>query len=581
MALDLLFVEDSKQDVELALRALKRDGLDVRWRQVDTQSAMRDALAAARPDAILSDFSMPNFGGLDALRIARELMPEIPFIFVSGTIGEERAIEAIRMGATDYILKGSMGRLGTAVRRALSEVEERRAYEARIRHLANYDGLTDLPNRNLLADRAAQAIAQARRMGGSCGLIVLNIDRFKLVNEGIGQTMGDALLVAFAERLRTMAGNGDTAARLGSDTFAVLAASLSRVEDMVSSARRIQEVATLPFALEGRELRLSLSLGAAIFPRDGEDFEALLGNADAAMQRVKGEGGNSFQFYTTGMTRDAVERIELDNALHAAPARGELELHYQPQVDIGTGGIAGLEALMRWRHPQRGFVSPAQFIPIAEESDLIQSLGEWALRTACRQLSLWDAGGCPVARVAVNVSARQFRSPGFVDTVARALDEHRLYPSRLELELTEGVLIDKREEALAVLQELKTLGVQIAVDDFGTGYSSLSYLSRFPIDCLKIDRSFVNAIAKGGRDAVIAQAIISLGHSLGLRVLAEGVETSDQLDFLRLHGCNEYQGYLFSRPCAVDAMTAMLAAPIKSTATVKPAFTDRSRQSIG
>jgi diguanylate cyclase (GGDEF)-like protein len=465
---------------------------------------MRDALAAARPDAILSDFSMPNFGGLDALRLARELMPETPFIFVSGTIGEERAIEAIRMGATDYILKGSMGRLGTAVRRALSDVEKRRAYEARIRRLANYDGLTDLPNRSLLADRAAQAMAHAKRTGNGCGLIVLNIDRFKVVNEGFGQVAGDALLLAFAARLRTMARDGDTAARLGADTFAVLVGSLLRPEDMLGTARRIQGIAAPPFAIEGREVRLTLSLGTATFPRDGEDFEALLGNADAAMQRVKGAGGNSFQFYTTGMTRDALERIELENALHAAPARGELELHYQPQVDIATGTIEGLEALMRWRHPQRGLVSPAQFIPIAEESDLIQSLGEWALRTACRQLSLWDAGGCRVPRMAVNVSARQFRSPGFVDTVARALDEHRLYPSRLELELTEGVLIDKREEALAVLYRLKALGVQIAVDDFGTGYSSLSYLSRLPIDCLKIDRSFVNATAKGGRDAVIA-----------------------------------------------------------------------------
>jgi EAL domain-containing protein (putative c-di-GMP-specific phosphodiesterase class I) len=261
----------------------------------------------------------------------------------------------------------------------------------------------------------------------------------------------------------------------------------------------------------------------------------------------------------------------LENALHAALARGELELHYQPQVEIATGRIAGLEALMRWRHAERGFVSPAQFIPIAEESDLIQSLGEWALRTACRQLAQWDACGCPVPRMAVNVSARQFRSPGFVDMVARTLHEHGVYPPRLELEITEGVLIDRREEAVSILEQLKALGVQVAVDDFGTGYSSLSYLSRLPIDCLKIDRSFVNETAKGGRDAVIAQAIISLGHALGLRVLAEGVETREQLEFLRRHGCNEYQGYLFSRPCAVDALTAMLATSFTSMAAVKPA----------
>ena len=554
----LLFVEDSTQDVELALRALKRDGVEAHWRQVDSEPAMRQALAAVQPDVILSDFSMPKFDGLAALRLARELRPEVPFIFVSGTIGEERAIEAIRLGATDYILKGNLRRLGTALRRALSEVEERKGYEARIRHLANYDAVTNLPNRSLLADRTAQAIAHARRAGGSCGLIVLDIDRFKLVNEGFGQSAGDALLVALADRLREVVRDDDTAARLGADTFSVLAAGLARPEDVIGMARRIQDAVARPFALGARELRIALSLGAALSPRDGEDFEILLGNADAAMRRVKEAGGNGFQYYAAGMTRQALERIELENALHAAPAKGELELHYQPQVDIASGRIAGLEALMRWHNQARGPVPPAQFIPIAEESDLIQVLGEWALQTACRQMARWDAAGCAVPRVAVNVSARQFRGPGFVDMVARALHEHRVAPPRLELEITEGVLIDQRDEAVAILDGLKALGVQVAVDDFGTGYSSLSYLSRLSIDCLKIDRSFVSETAKGGRDAVIAQAIISLGHALGLRVLAEGVETKAQLAFLRRHGCNEYQGYLFSRPCAVDALTKLL-----------------------
>jgi len=556
----LLFVEDSPQDVELALRALRKDGVEAHWRQVDSEPAMREALAAVQPDVILSDFSMPKFDGLAALRLARELTPEIPFIFVSGTIGEERAIEAIRMGATDYILKSNLRRLGTALRRALSEVEERKGYEARIRHLANYDAVTNLPNRSLLADRTAQAIAHARRSGGSCGLIVLDIDRFKLVNEGFGQMAGDALLMALADRLRGVVRDDDTAARLGADTFSVLAAGLARPEDVIGMARRIEEAVARPFPLAGSELRISLSLGAAISPRDGEDFEVLLGNADAAMRRVKEAGGNSFQYYAAGMTRQALERIELENALHAAAAKGELELHYQPQVEIASGCIAGLEALMRWRNAARGQVPPAQFIPIAEESDLIQILGEWALQSACRQLARWDDAGCPVPRVAVNVSARQFRSPGFVDLVAKALHEHGVAPPRLELEITEGVLIDRRDEAIAILEQLKALGVQVAVDDFGTGYSSLSYLSRLPIDCLKIDRSFVNETAKGGRDAVIAQAIISLGHALGLRVLAEGVETQEQLDFLRHHGCNEYQGYLFAKPCGVDALTKLLRA---------------------
>jgi diguanylate cyclase (GGDEF)-like protein len=556
---NLLFVEDSADDVQLALHALKRDGVEALWRQVDSESTMRAALSEARPDAILSDFSMPGFDGLHALRLARDIAPEVPFIFLSGTIGEERAIEAIRMGATDYVLKGSMRRLGTAVKRALAETEERKAYEARIRHLANYDALSDLPNRDLLGDRSAQAIAHARRTGRTCGLIVLNIDRFKLVNEGFGQAAGDALLKLLSERLRATVHEGDTAARLGADGFAVLAADLLRPDDMMNMVRKVQEAASLPFALHGRELHVSLSLGASTFPRDGEDFEALLRNADAAMQRVKAAGGNGFQYYAAAMTRDAFQRIELENALRAAPGRGELALHYQPQVEIASGRVAGFEALMRWRHPERGSISPAQFIPIAEESDLIHPLGEWALLAACRQLAEWDAGGRQAPRVAVNVSARQFRSPGFAEMVGRVLREQRIRPSRLELELTEGVLIDDHEEAVAILGRLKALGVQIAVDDFGTGYSSLSYLSGLPIDCLKIDRSFVVQTTKGGRDAAIAQAIISLGHSLGLRVLAEGVETPGQLEFLRRHGCDECQGYLFARPCAPDLAVQLLA----------------------
>jgi diguanylate cyclase (GGDEF)-like protein len=557
--ISLLFVEDSKEDVELALRALKRDGLEARPRHIDSEPALREALAASQPDAILSDFSMPGFDGLHALRIARELAPQVPFIFVSGTIGEERAIEAIRMGATDYILKSSMRRLGTAVRRALSEAAERKHYEARIRHLANYDGLTDLPNRSLLADRTTQAIAHARRSGGICGLLVINIDRFKLLNEGLGQAAGDALLRQVSARLRAGVSDGDTVARLGADTFAVLVAGAPRADAMLSLARSIGAAAAEPFRLEGRELHLSLSMGASIYPRDAQDFEGLLGNADAAMRRVKSAGGKDFQYYAAGMSSEAAERVELENALRAAPKRGELELHYQPQVEIASGRVVGLEGLMRWQHPQRGQVPPGQFIPIAEESDLINLLGEWALYAACRQLGKWDGAGHCVPRVAVNVSARQFRSPAFVDLVAWTLREHGIHASRLELELTEGMLIDRREEAVAILNRLKSIGVQIAVDDFGTGYSSLSYLSSLPIDCLKIDRSFVMQISNGGRHAAIAQAVISLGHSLGMRVLAEGVETSEQLHFLRRHGCNEYQGYLFARPQAPDDIVALVA----------------------
>ena len=683
---EVLFIEDSEFDVELAVRALRKEGLSPRWSVVTTERALKETLAANVPHVILSDFSMPEFDGLAALGISRQMAPQVPFIFVSGTIGEERAIEAIRSGATDYVLKDNMRRLGTAVRRALTEaverqkirtaeeerarlveileatsdyvgmsdpdgrqtylnaagrrltgiadheipgkaildiypqwardiierearptaaraglwqgetailspqgkeipvsqviiahrnpdggirfysaiardISERKAHEARIQYLANYDALCGLPNRSLLADRTSQAIAHARRTGRTCALIVLNIDRFKLVNEAYGQTAGDALLKLVGERLAATLRDGDTAARLGADTFAVLAADLMRPDDVTALARKIQDAAASPVSLDGREVHISLSVGASTFPRDGEDFELLLRNADAAMQRVRAGGGNGFQYYAAAMTRDATERVELENALRVALERRQLELHYQPQVEIESGRIAGVEALMRWRHPERGSISPAQFIPVAEESGLIRTLGEWSLQEGCRQLAAWDRAGLPAVRLAVNVSAHQFRDAGFVGAVERAVREHRLDPGRLELEITEGVLIEDREQAISTLNRLKGLGVLVAVDDFGTGYSSLSYLSGLPLDCLKIDRAFVNRVSNGGRDAVIAQAIISLAHALGLRVLAEGVETPEQREFLRAHGCDEAQGYFYARPCAAQDAAALMSQP--------------------
>jgi len=418
--------------------------------------------------------------------------------------------------------------------------------------------LSSLPNRSLLGDRTSQAITHARRTGRSCGLAVLNVDRFKLLNDSYGHSAGDTLLKLVAERVTSAIREGDTAARLGDATFAVLASDLARPEDVMTVARKVRDAMLAPFSVEGREMHVTLSMGASIFPKDGEDYDVLLRNADAALNRVKAQGGNAFQFYAAAMTRQAVDRVELENDLRSAIAHKQLELHYQPQIDIADNRIVGVEALMRWAHPERGPVSPAVFIPIAEESDLIQSLGVWALAQACRNLAEWHSNGLAI-RMAVNVSARQFKSEGFVDAVAGTLRAHGIAPAFLELELTESALIDDREKAVSILERLKALGVDIAVDDFGTGYSSLSYLSGLPVDCLKIDRAFVTKVSKGGRDAPIAQAIISLGHTLGMRVIAEGVETVEQLNFLRKHGCDEGQGYLFARPCDAASVVALLA----------------------
>lgn len=680
----VLFIEDSKVDVELTVLELDQDGFDVSWERVELEGDVKQALSLRRPQVILADFSMPGFSGMDALRLARVTAPDVPFIFVSGTIGEERAIEAIRLGATDYVLKDNLRRLGTSVRRALSEavergrartaeeerarlveileatsdcvsmsdpagrviylnaagrkliglaesagaggqmseihppwarelieregrpaaaragswhaetaikgadgteipvsqviiahrgpegeirffstiardIRERKAYEAQLQYLAHHDALTGLPNRALLGDRALQAIAHAKRGGRPTALLVVDLDRFKLVNEGYSHAAGDALLRLVADRLRGAVREGDTIARLGADEFGVLATDLARPDDVLTVVRKIQDSMRSPFLLEGRELHITVSIGASIFPRDGEEFDILLSNADAAMQRVKAEGRNGFQFYAQAMTRQATDRLELENELRLALERGDLELHYQPQVVFANGRIIGAEALMRWQHQGRGWISPLQFVPIAEESDLIYPLGEFALVQSCRQVKNWDDAGYRPLRIAVNVSARQFRDPGFVETVERALRAAELDPGRLDLELTEGILVEKREEAVAILKRLKALGVQIAVDDFGTGYSSLSYLSRLPIDCLKIDRSFVNRVNEHGHDAAIAQAVISLAHSLGLRVVAEGVETAEQMGFLSAHGCDEGQGYLYSPAVRADAMANLLA----------------------
>src|SRR6266704_726964 len=422
------------------------------------------------------------------------------------------------------------------------DIRDRKAYEERLQYFANYDPLTGLPNRSLLGDRALQGIAHAKRAGRPTALLVMNLDRFKLVNESYSH------------------GAGDTVARLGADAFAVLATDLARPDDVSAVARKIREAMHAPFWLEARDLHVTVSIGASIYPRDGEDFDILLRNADAAMHRVKAEGRNGFQFYAAAMTRQATDRVELENELRLALGKHELEIHYQPQVVLANGRIVGVEALMRWNHRGRGWIPPGQFIPIAEDSDLIHPLGEFALAEGCRRIRAWNDAGFASLRLAVNVSAQQFRSAGFVEAVGRALRAAELEPACLELELTESVLVENREEAADILKRLKALGVQIAVDDFGTGYSSLSYLSRLPIDCLKIDRSFVSRVHEKGHDAAITQAVISLAHSLAVRVIAEGVETVEQLEFLRTHRCDQGQGYLFSPAVDPGAMAKLLAA---------------------
>lgn len=675
-SIDVLFVEDSEVDVELTVMELERDEFDVSWSRVETEPALQDHLQSARAEIVISDYSMPRFDGIDALRIVRRVTPDLPFIFLSGTIGEERAIESIREGATDYVLKSNMRRLPTAVRRALADAEQRararrgeqarerlaaileatsdcvamcdpdggliylnaagraltglpdgelsgfemsaiysqdtrrlidekgrpaavsqglwagettflaadgteipmsqviiahrspaggieyfstiardirdrKAYEDRIAYLANYDALTGLPNRSLLNDRTVQAISHRRRSDRFAAMLVIDIDRFKLVNDGYGQSAGDELLRMLGNRLRETVRDGDTVARLGADSFVVLATDLAHPDDTLTIARKVQAMTRPAFVFGEREVRLTVSMGASVFPRDGKDVDTLLRNADAAMHRAKSEGQDSFQFYAANMTRDATDRVDLENDLRNALERGELKMFYQPLVRLDSREVVGFEALMRWEHPQRGWVSPGVFIPIAEHSDLIHSLGEWAIAQATLQLKRWEARAKGL-RMAVNVSPRQFRSPGFTESVSRAIDESGVDPRRLELELTESVLVDDQRQTSRTLDDLAEVGVKVAVDDFGTGYSSLSYLSRLCIDTLKVDRAFLRNMPGESYDTAIVQAIISLADSLGLDVVAEGIENEQQLGFLVEHGCREGQGFLFAKPLPPD-----------------------------
>ncbi|MDP2155400.1 MAG: EAL domain-containing protein [Sulfuricella sp.] len=420
--------------------------------------------------------------------------------------------------------------------------------EQNLVQMTNFDVLTGLPNRFLFLDRLGHAISRSARSHRMVAVMLLDIDNFKNINDTLGHTHGDLLLQDIADRLRRCVLEDDTLARIGGDEFAIVLEGVSEIEEIALIAQKIVDIFSLPFTPSGQEIYVTPSMGITIYPMDGHDSDSLLKNADAAMYSAKEYGRNHFRFYTTDMNALAIERFAMEGALRRAMEREEFTLHYQPQVDIKSGRVVGVEALLRWNHPERGLVPPNEFVPLLEENNLIIPVGEWVLRTACAQCRAWQDAGLPPLRMAVNLSARQFRQDTLVEMIDSILRETGISPKLLELELTEGLLMENTSETSMILGQLKSRGVQVAIDDFGTGYSSLSYLKRFPIDRLKIDRSFVRDIITDSNDAAIAVAVISLGRSLGLSVIAEGVETGDQLEFLGVQKCDEYQGFHFSRP---------------------------------
>lgn len=439
-----------------------------------------------------------------------------------------------------------------------SDITERKSSEERIHYLAHHDALTGLPNRFSLESRLEQSCLEARRHGWKLAVLFIDLDRFKVINDTLGHHLGDRLLVEVGNRLTSAVRESDTIARLGGDEFVVVLADLNTPGDAASVAAKIVETLGEPIFVGEHQLHTSPSIGISVFPNDGTDADTIMRNADTAMYHAKALGRNNFQFYAEEMNRSASERLDIESRLRHALARNEFELHYQPQVTTQNSRVVGVEALLRWNPADGRGVPPARFIPIAEETGMIVAIGEWVLRTACRQVKTWLDAGVPPLRLAVNVSARQLRKQDFPDTVADALSASGLPASLLEIEITESAVMEEPEEARRILERLKKMGVTLSIDDFGTGYSSLAYLKLFPIDNLKIDRSFVTDIGRHADDAAIAISTIALAHSLGINVIAEGVETDVQLDLLRAHRCNEFQGFLHSRPLAAADTLAFL-----------------------
>jgi diguanylate cyclase (GGDEF)-like protein/PAS domain S-box-containing protein len=692
----VLLVEDSEEDALLLLRELRNGGYAPESARVDSPEALLESLQQGDWDIVFTDYTMPRFSGIDALKLLRDRGYEMPVIFVSGTIGEDRAVEAMRMGANDYIMKNNLKRLIPAVERErevarsrlerryegerrreaearyghvlattpdaiistdsrqritvfnhgaehifgylaeevlgqpldlllpehlrqvhlahvqafaespdmakgiserkeisgrrkdgslfparasisklmeedgmtftviLHDVTQQKQNEERIRYLAHYDVLTGLPNRVLFGDRLEQAIAEAERRGRIVGLIMLDLDRFKTINDTLGHGAGDALLQHVARRLVGCVRQDDTVARLGGDEFAVVLVDVAHPGDAARVARTILDGFIPPFSILGRELFMGASLGISLYPLDGRETDILMKNADVAMYRVKGSGRSSYQFYEPEMTAQAEQRLALENDLRHAMERGELLVLFQPQEAVATGRLEAFEALVRWQHPERGLVTPDTFIPLAEENGLIVQIGEWVLEYACACSKGWQEAGLPPIKVAVNVSSRQFLQNDLFTIVERVLQKTGLDPHLLELEITESMLMQDEQSALETIRQINMLGVNFSLDDFGTGYSSLSRLKRFPLSTLKIDQSFIADIPHDQFDAAIVRSIVSMGHGLGIRVLAEGVENQDQMDFLRDSGCDMIQGFHYGRPLTAEDAGKVLSAEVRA-----------------
>ena len=563
---EVLLVEDNLIDAQLIRRLLRR--VTATYYRITHVRTLNDAILSTEeltPDVILADLNLPDSRGTQTVKSLQTAYPDIPLVIVSAWEDEAISLRSVKAGAQDYLVKGHID--GANLHRVIRYAVERKRTELELVRLAHYDQLTSLPNRTLLRERVDHALARAMRAGSGVATLVLDMDRFKEINDMLGHEVGDKLLIEVAQRIRASVRDQDTVARLGGDEFAVVLEGVSEAKEVLPVIERILDSLAGVTTIADHEINSSTSVGIAMYPDNGNNLSELLRAADLAMYQAKSSGRGRYQFFADAMQEEAQSRHALEWALRRAVERGEFKLVYQPQLCLRTGAVIGVEALLRWMNPTRGLLTPYHFIAGLEEFGLINEVGGWVLQTACEQVRRWHRMDLEPMRIGVNVSAQQFEDPMLLDKVRRALKETKLPPEFLELELTESSLMMDPTQAGALLRELREVGVRIAIDDFGTGYSSLTYLHDFPLNALKIDKNFVQSVESNERGGPIANMIIGLGKNLGLDVIAEGVETEPQLDYLRNQGCDIAQGYLYARPEEPETLGPWLAANQRISAT--------------
>jgi diguanylate cyclase (GGDEF)-like protein len=565
----ILLVDDDEDDYILTRDLLSEIGrikYDLEW--ASTYDAGLQKISLNNHDVCIFDYQLGKRTGLELLREAVSVGCKTPIILLTGQGTHEIDMEAMNAGAADYLNKREI--TAQLLERSVRYAIKHKRAEERILQMAYYDNLTKLPNRALFQDRFKQTLAHAERYKKEAALLFMDLDNFKRINDTFEHRFGDLLLKGVAERLTNYVRMADTVARreltpcsvarLGGDEFTVLLTEIHSMQDAASVAHRILDILSQPFHIDGHEIFVTASIGIALYPLDGKDIDPLLKNADTAMYHAKNQGKNNFQFYKRAMNACAFENLTMENCLRRAMEREEFLLHYQPRMDLRTGKIVGAEALIRWNHPAKGLIYPAEFIPIAEETGIILPLGEWVLKNASEQIKDWQRSGIAKTRIIVsaNLSGRQFRQENLLEVVSKVIDSSGIDPQYLELEITENIIMESIEKTSTTLKKLKKMGIHISIDDFGTGYSSFSYLRYFPLDIIKIDRSFIKDITKNDEVLTIVKAIIAMAHTLKLRVVAEGVETNEQMRLLIEQGCDEMQGYLLSAPLSAEEVLKFL-----------------------